>query len=382
MGYGRTVDEVVSIRALAEAGIGARTWSAACELLDRTADESVRRLIEDLAPELGAWPDALRVVPDRWTERVIRGEREDRVLACRALSVARRPSSNVELERLLRAPCIAAVRMLDLSYCDIDDSRARFVARLLDRSRITTMRVSGNPLRGGVVGLLCSGPPRLAAFHADGCKIGNDDVGPLRDCRLPSGLRVLTLARNLIGADGVGHLLATHGADSLRELSLNGNVLLHAGAAHIGACGALASLRVLDIAHTQIGSTGVAAIAQGAPSRALERLSLGWVKADDAAAFRLADSPGLRDLTQLELEGNQLTAAGLRAIVESGTLTRLRSLRLDGNAFGDDAVAVLTERQESWRFDDLVLSEDAITADGRRQLRESHNLDGVSITYL
>jgi hypothetical protein len=180
---------------------------------------------------------------------------------------------------LARAPAAAGLTRLDLGQNGLGPADAEALSAARRLAGLSTLRLSGNELRGGAVRLVAS--PRLA------------------------GLRALLLDYNGVDAPAAEGLAALPGLVRLRYLNLGGNPLL--------------------------GARGAAPLAASPHAANLRTLHLWGAKLGDAGAAALADSPHLGELTELNLQSADVGAAGALALARSKHLRHLRVLSLQGN---------------------------------------------------
>jgi Leucine-rich repeat (LRR) protein len=157
------------------------------------------------------------------------------------------------LEGLARAPFLPNLTILNLLWCQLDDSGAAVLASSL-------------------------GPP----------------------------LRHLLLGSNNFSAEGVRSLTRLGDLSTLTRLDLASSPIGQAGAEALAACPALARLRRLDLSRCDLGAPAAEALARSPHLAGLRFLSLSDNHLGDAGADALLESPHLQNVQHLALNANRI----------------------------------------------------------------------------
>jgi hypothetical protein len=296
-----------ALRSLLQQPPSGEGWRALCALLEE--DEVAAR--PDIWLEYAAdlldrgWPDALRLLPNRWLWEAITTGRAPEAAALARAIVPLQPPSELHVER-------ARLEWDDRNDYPMDAQHARALARwplLSHMTHLTLSRLSGED---GAIDALLASPHLGAASH-------------------------LTLHSNA-GADR--WLQYVLGRRALRELDLRWCAIGSAGAASLVEQD-MPALTTLTLSHNKIGHLGLSRLMQQASERlpALATLQLDYNEsADDQGGARVmcAGSPTLR---KLDLSNCKLGPGSV--LFDGAALPALESLVLSWNPLGDEALGGL-----------------------------------------
>lgn len=234
-----------------------RTWAEICAD-PRPGDDA----------HAAALPDAARTLPPAWQAELLAGRRLPAARLVRALRLhAAMP--HAALLRLLRAPELASLRILELRDMALSASDVRAIASVSALQSVRTLHVDGSSL----------------GMHGGSAIIGSDFLGRVRD---------LSLRRCGLTDAFVEVLASRVRAAELRALALDGNALTDRAAVALALSAHTAQLQRLSLADNAITADG---------------------------ARRLAASPHLRRLSLLDLSGCPIGKKGREAIYWSTTLS-------------------------------------------------------------
>jgi len=160
------------------------------------------------------------------------------------------------LPRLLSAPSMAGVEVLELSYCDLGGAGISALSR-------AQLSLSDLRLR--------------FASEGTGAPLSSHDVATLVSAPFASRLRLLDLDGNRFGDEGA-IAIASRGLNELRVLHLRDAGIGAAGAGAIADSASLPRLRELDLSENDIGEDGALALSNATGLQRLARLQLHFVR--------------------------------------------------------------------------------------------------------
>lgn len=202
------------LRSLVHGAPSAAAWGKLCALMDDPvwgADPALWR--EEVFPyldaQLGAWPDALRLAPQRWGEAICAGKRAPALALARRLTIAAAPIGNRGAFRLSQAPELSGLTHLSLWLCDIGQEGARQLALTPYLPRLHTLDLRRNAASD-------DGAAQLATSEALGA------------------LRVLILQDNVVGDVGAQAMAASAQLARLERLNLCDNAMTYVGLDALG----------------------------------------------------------------------------------------------------------------------------------------------------
>jgi hypothetical protein len=306
-------------------------WELLCELLEELADSGVEAepLCHYAEAQLERWPVALRVMPTRWLNRLLVGQRAEFVSLVRVVSLRRRRLSDEQLIGLAHSGALATVEVLELRDA-IRDSALDMLMDSPQLGRLTTLRLPNNALgRAGEVDPLrwletAMCVPVLERLGLGFNRLGDAGAEQLAQCARLANLRELELYGNEIQRV---EPLFTGRLERLERLDLKWNTASDLDDALGG--GGLPELRVLGLSQTGLTSRGLRALAEGQAMPRLESLRLGGNPGvTDAGLQALAGARWLVGLRELNLLHTSVHSAGVIALIESGRLERLERLWL------------------------------------------------------
>ncbi|MEV4416321.1 hypothetical protein [Catellatospora sp. NPDC049609] len=341
-------------------------WTEVCALLDTMSDDTVRGHVEEIEAELGGWAPHLRVVPPRWVELLLTGQRQPRAQLCRTLDLSG-PLDRADPWRALDSPDIAGITILGVGYCGLDEAAMPELARRVARIGVHRLAVDGNHIGLGIAHLFqLSRDGVLASIDATDCGLAADGVlATIVADGVEIGLDELDLGINYLQPRHVEQIARIPGLDRVRRLGLGHNKFLAAGASVLAERAPLRGLRELNLGGTQCGDVGVAALAASPDLARLDTLSLASCQITDAGAASLAEAVSMAALRKLNLTFNRITAAGVRVLLDSTRLPALAELELRNNEVADDIVEVLDSPVRMARLSSISL-DDAWLSDGAR----------------
>jgi WD40 repeat protein len=296
----KRIDEIAEVQRALAAAPGPESWWTLCAALD--AWEHIPDRILDHAEEvLRAWPDRLRVAPDRWIEDLAAGRSQPRLRLVRVVRHSGEPHDVIA--DLAASPDVARLVEIDLSMGAVSAGALDAAARQL---------------------------PDLTALKLYAQHLGDDGARAIAAAPW-AHLEVLHLGANRIGRDGALALVGAPALATLRDLSLEGNpfpaspfVEAFVAASH------LAGLERLNLTGTRLRGVGV--VVDAPHLTRLEALVLGWLELVDADVARLAAAPHLARLRKLFLRGGTFTAAAAFALARATFAGSLELLDADFDA--------------------------------------------------
>jgi hypothetical protein len=357
------------LRSLLQQPPSAEVWEALCALVfpakwEKTADQWLPYAMDQLDRR---WPDDLRVMPLKWSQRkrppsalqLVRHLRHDKsahdqlpaVLGLLERADAQLTTLTVwfldtpRASQLLSACANPALRSVSLMYCDLDATLA-----LGGLATARTLRIDNSPISDEALSaiLQASNTPELRSFA-----LRFRRPGP---------------------AKRLGKLLCASGAAArLESLELHKNMLTgHAELARTLAQVPWPALSALDRSGCACDPAGLRALLDAAP--ALRELRLSESKLSDEGVDELARAA--RSFTHLDLGYSPASAASIAALLEGERCAQLRSLGLRAVALGEPGGRALWRGQVSQTLERLELS-------GSAQLPAFWSLlDGASLPNL
>lgn len=297
------------------------TWARLCELLDELERA---RLEEEVFPYIEgrarAWPDELRVAPQRWVERAVEGGQVVPFWSVvRALDLSCQYLGAGQVIELLASPRLARVTHLDLSHNRIEERGAVILAQ-----------------ESSILGLV---ELRLAFNH-----IGPRGAGTLARAGALEGVEVLELEANDLGERGALALAEASWLGEVRALNLIQNGIGSRGVEALLGRGRLARLERLILDRNPLGSRGaIDALIEALRVAPLRRLELRGCEIEDEHVEVLAGSGALAELERLDLSRNpELSDRAARALASRAP--QLRELSVARTDIGRQALLDLVER--------------------------------------
>jgi hypothetical protein len=234
---------------------------------------------------LSSWPDATRVAPRAWVERLLEGKRPHRAWPLvRHISMRSCGLGPEDAFCLARHSAMSCVTHLELSYNHLQSEGARYLARSPHLGSLRLLWLGSNKTGEGTLAQLCGSASgfALTSLNLSGGHFCDEDLEALLGSSLLDSLEHLNLGASDSHhrerpAPALWRRLCARGAPRLRSLWLSGHSL---------------------------GKEEVTALAQCSTIPALEELSLAYVRnLSSDAVFTLLGSEGLPRLRTLRLNG-------------------------------------------------------------------------------
>lgn len=298
-------------------------WIELCQLLDAFEAKTLSgRVMPYVNGSMSAWPDAYRVAPRRWIERIREGE-EIPQLAC-AREIIWRGITNAlvgeeDFAGLIDLPGSPTLEASDIMVT-VDPLGFDGVVAI-ERSgcleHISRLSLPRNQLERGELRVLAGAlavAPELKTLELAGCGLGPRDIEAL--VRRPGfeKLEVLDLEDNRIDSLGLRHLLSRPWP-SLKKLMLGNNRISSSGLEGLED-GVLPGVEHLNLMGNPIGDDGVRWMCDTGGFSKLRYLDLTDCSLFDGAARALAQATHLENLERLKLGLNVISQDAYELVLD------------------------------------------------------------------
>lgn len=224
-------------------------WAALCAQLDRWPWSAAfcNEVLPWVDQALAAWPDPLRVAPQRWWEPVMLGNDALLLYLCRKLNLRRIYLANPRtVPWLVASPFILNLTIFDATQSQVDDAAARAIAECARLGKLRILLLGDNKIgASGFSALAMSARLKaLEVLNASHNALHDDALDVLRLPQTFPALRRLDLSFNWLGDDAVEPLVESGLLDRLDALDLRGNVLSATATARLRALTAGSSIEL------------------------------------------------------------------------------------------------------------------------------------------
>lgn len=333
------------IRSVLQGHASAGAWRKLCELVERWPPSSFStQLSPYLCGGLEQWPEALRVIPQRWVDALLqRADVPWCEIAC-VLDVAEQRLSLEELQVLTRASSLANVRRVDVSFNDIGQQGAALLAQAPYWTGLTHLRAAGCAFGEEGCGAFARAP---WALHLEALSLEDNALGAtslITLFALPSTwtrLKSLNVSANSVSQ---GLMKQLGQLQALEHLNLD---QVELGQGVLGALGSgFAKLKSLDISGNRFGEEGLSGLSTTESLGSLRRLVLRRCNLNVQDIVALMRTSWCTQLTSLDLSYNRLGDQGVWALNPIGHVLSLKKLVMQGCLLGPQAADYI--RRSSW----------------------------------
>ena len=322
-----------NIRALFHSPPDELHFERLCVLLEEASLEELEAIyLPYVLAHLSYWEENQRVMPWRWVEGILRGERRHVLLAPLAavLNLSWRKLRQDQLERIFSRMPLDHITHLYLEDARLTPSSLELIVHHPGLERVRVLGLAHNPLSkdGAAVLANASTLTSLEELDVERCVLDDAALGTLLEGRCMRRLRRLDLSANLFGVAGMELLAKAPQRETLEDLCLTSS-LPSRGA--LGACG---------------GAMFAVLTAPEVSWPLLRQLELGWwgFLPEDASVFETSMCEQVR---LLDLQGSQLRAEGARGLARCQALSRLRELDIRRNLIEDEGLLELFSPQST-----------------------------------
>lgn len=209
---------------------GPEAWAALCAQLDQWpwSAEFCNEVLPWVDQALGAWPDPLRVAPQRWWEPVMLGQDALLLCLCRKLNLRRIYLANPRtVPWLVASPFILNLTIFDATLSQVDDAAARAIAECPRLNKLRILLLGEN--RIGASGFSALAMSRhlgaLQALNLSHNELHDEAIDVLRVPQCFPSLERLDMSHNWLGDAAAETLIESGLLERLSALDLRGNVL-------------------------------------------------------------------------------------------------------------------------------------------------------------
>ena len=286
-------------------------WDELTWILERLGSSELReRALPYALDHLARWPDALRVLPQRWKADLGQGQVQAALPIARELQFnefGALPLDAAARWRVLEHPATAQLTRYNFHYANLSDAD---LIGLSHHERLRDVQALN------LTSTMSVGQPGFAALFA---RAGLTQ------------LRELRLGGCLAAGQQLHALLLASWAPDLRELDLQTTRPPLELLSHVLRAAVTWGWRGLDLSNMPEVAPALEWLLSQ-PAVALESLGLATCALDEDLVQRLLRSPGLASLRHVELGRNKLSALTFEALADAEHL-RLESLRMGGNSY-------------------------------------------------
>lgn len=220
-------DDDAALVAMQHASPSPDTWQAWTEHLEGLSGASLESALSRAESALERWPDRLCVAPPRWWGALTQDHQTPLFRIVRVLTLHGELAPH-EIDALVHAPGLAAVRVLSLSgLAPVPSDLWVDILRNPHLGELTSLDLSHHPLDTSALGALLETPSlargTLRHLALNGCALGGERLRFLVRAPQLSSLSVLELRHNGLGSDAARALSGASALRGLQRIELGGN---------------------------------------------------------------------------------------------------------------------------------------------------------------